>query len=67
MPINFYYCFVCEVCKDVNYINYRSLKLSIDYMRDNGWAVSKNRKKCYCQKCAINIRTTYPRGLMPKR
>lgn len=54
--------FVCDNCKD-SYISVPAdtLVAAVDIVRSMGWAVSSDRKKCYCDKCRnyVNFNRRY--------
>lgn len=59
MPFNtvHYYFFECDDCKQT------AKFFSTQYAREKKWAISKNYKKCYCNKCAPNHRNVGRNGV----
>lgn len=51
------YFFQCDDCNLIQYI------ISPKQARKNGWAISKDYKKCYCPKCAPAHRHTGRNGV----
>jgi hypothetical protein len=57
MSIEQYVIFCCDrCCKEVSFSTDSKMR-GIDYARNSGWAVARDRIKCYCPKCADGARS----------
>ncbi len=54
------YTFTCDDCKAKDYYYY------IESARKKGWAIARDRKHCYCPKCAPYRRNVGCRGRRKK-
>ncbi len=51
------YQFLCDDCPKMEKFP------NIKFARNEGWAVSKDKKKCYCNKCAPRHRNVGRKGI----
>jgi hypothetical protein len=62
MGIEYRIYFVCDNCGLSVYFPTDSKTRAIDYARDKGWVVARDRVGCYCPKCADGARSVGSRG-----
>jgi hypothetical protein len=65
MGMHIFYEVACDNPKCTEVVRYSSsaLKRVIEYMRKDGWSVSRDRKHCYCPSCAVGYRSVGRSGV----
>ncbi|MGN0824549.1 MAG: hypothetical protein ACI4MB_05735 [Candidatus Coproplasma sp.] len=56
--LNMKFKLVCKDCGEKAVFEGRTLRRIHDLARDEGWAISRDCKKQWCPKCAVNHRHT---------
>ncbi len=59
------YKLICADCGAPKTYNAPTRQSAFDTARASGWAVNRDRTKCYCPSCAPNHRNTGRRGSRP--